>query len=192
MPPVGVWRLLRRVDKGQADDARQRGDMLAWQAWMATHRIDAVLPFVQREQMQQMQQTQRESNVLACWRTFMVRMGGACAKRAERPLAVAVRMVKTVNDYGEQIERRIAFGVRSISGLCLISKRQQWGAATAADAVAYEALGDGEKRGKAATWSGFNNCTARLTGSARRAFFEAAKIEGLGRRQQIFDGVPVW
>lgn len=150
-PSVTVWRELRRVDKGQAEQARMSGDGEAWAAWGASH---------------------RDGGILACWRRYMAAQGGPCRKRGEYAIQTAVRVKPDhVNGYGESIALRKTFGLALRSGRYLVSRRQAW-ARVADEARCDEA---GERARKGAPWTGFNNCTARMTGRLRAALLGLRK-----------------
>lgn len=149
-PPVTVWRELRRVTKEQVEDARIDGDKVAWQAWGAVH---------------------RDGLLLACWKRYMVAMGGVCRKRGEWAMRPALRVVDAVSQYGEAITRKITVGLELLSGRWLVSRRQAW-------APVLEGAQAPESRASMARpWTGFNNCTARITGELRRAFMGRGRHE---------------
>lgn len=143
-PSVTVWREMRRVTKDQIESARVGGDVEAWKAHGAVHKV---------------------GTVMACWKRFMRAMGGVCLKREEYLLQPAKRCNEVVNAYGETVTQKIVVGVVLRSGRWLVSRRQAW-----ARAEQGAALGEGASAGGTpAPWSGFNNCTARLTGQLRAA-----------------------
>ena len=150
LPPVTVWRELRRVTSDQAGTARVRwGESVAWKAWAASgaRTLDGL-------------------DGLACWRTYMQAMGGHCRGR-QWALKVARRIEPgRVNRYGEAVRDSAmrVVGVACESGRWLISRRQSW----IHVAQRSEAGADSAAR-SAAPWTGFNNCTARLTGKLRAA-----------------------
>ncbi len=156
LPSVTVWRCLRGVDKDQADQARINGDSAATLAWYAT---------------------QKMGDTKACFRRFMLAMGGVCQSRGEWALQVAKRVNPSTNGYGEKFEKKTAVGVVARSGAWLVSKRIAWVrvANDVCDApieapVSVEGLA--ARSALAQTWTRFNNCTARLTGDLRRQLFE--------------------
>lgn len=143
-PSVTVWRELRRVTSDQAQAARIGGDAEAWQAWGAVR---------------------REGSLMADWCRYMGAMGGACRKRHEYRIVPACRINEAVNGYGETVTQKKVVGVQvRRSGRWLVSRRIAWGRVAAE--VAESAT---QRASMARTWSGFNNCTARLTGELRRA-----------------------
>lgn len=162
-PPVGAWRELRRVTRDQIDKARLEGDGVAWRLWGAVH---------------------RDGDEQACWRRYMEHMGGVCQRRGDWALTMARREVSTTNDYGEAITRKTTVGVQlRSSGRWLVSRRQRW--ARVADGAAVGAQAPSVRAAAAAPWTGFNNCTARLTNTLRRAFL------GRGRHESSdWDGSP--
>ena len=171
MPSVTVWRELRRVTSDQADDARVRlGDGNVWRAWAASgaRNMDGL-------------------NGVACWRTFMQAMGGHCP--ALRVLKVARRQeLGRVNRYGEEVPECAwrAVGVEFGSGRWLVSRRQAWMHVSKDPRKASEddTAEDVEATSAAlcaAPWTGFNNCTKRLTGRMRAALL-GLKTERGGRR----------
>ena len=151
LPPVTVWRELRRVTSDQAGAARVRWwEWDAWRAWAASgaRTLDGL-------------------DGVACWKTFMHAMGGHCRGR-RWSLRVARRIEPgRVTRYGEAVPlsgMRVV-GVECQSGRWLVSRRMAWAhvsrPATAAEQVTAAR--------SAAAWTGFNNCTARLTGKLRAA-----------------------
>lgn len=142
-PPVTVWRALRRVTHEQAEQARIDGDAEGWKAWGAVH---------------------RSGNELACWRRYMQAMGGVCLKRGQWTMCAAKRRGEQVNQYGETVARVVVVGVEMRSGRWLVSKRQAW------VRVAEGAQAPEVRASMARPWTGFNNCTARITHGLRRAF----------------------
>ncbi len=149
MPSVTVWRELRRVTSDQAGTARvQWGDVGAWRAWAASGA-----------------RTLEGLGGVPCWRTFMVAMGGHCLGRGRWALRVARRAEPgRVNRYGEELRRCAwrAVGVETESGRWLVSRRQAW-------VHVSQREGEDTAARSAAAWTGFNNCTARLTGRMRSA-----------------------
>lgn len=159
-PPVTVWRELRRVTRDQIDTARVDGDKAAWWLWGAVH---------------------RDGDEQADWCGFMRHMGGVCRRRGEWAARVASRETPRVNDYAERVVSKKTVGLELLSGRWLISRRQKW--TRAADGAGVQDVG--VRAAKSAPWTGFNNCTARLGGEARRTF--------LGRRaHDLAGGSGVW
>lgn len=157
MPPVTVWRELRRVTSDQAQAARVAWrDGVTWSAWAASGaRYLSGL------------------DGLPCWKTYMRAMGGACAG------AWALRVARRdepgrVNRYGEEVGGRVV-GVVAACGRWLISRRMAWtsvaarGDGTQGDGAKSEGRPEESGARSAAPWSGFNNCTARITGRLRAA-----------------------
>lgn len=153
MPSVGVWRELRRVTSDQAEGARvQWRDDVAWRAWVASGassqvtRDDGVVESIKG---------------LACWKSYMVAMGGHARGRGGWALRLARRPVPdgALTQYGEPIKAGRVVGVECDAGRWLVSRRQEW------RRVAQQARQDaGERARMGAPWTGFNNCTARLGG----------------------------
>lgn len=166
MPSVTVWRELRRVTSDQAGDARVKyGDKTAWQAWAASgaRTLDGL-------------------NGVACWRTFMVAMGGHC--RGRWALRGARRAEPgRVNRYGEEVRpcNWRAVGVEYGPGRWLVSRRQAW---VHVAQRANDQGQDSEPR-SGSPWTGFNNCTGRMTGRLRAALLglkSPAAVGGKGGR----------
>lgn len=160
LPSVTVWRCLRGVDREQADTARINGDKAASLAWYAAHKMGT-------------------DN--ACFRRFMVAMGGVCQTRAAWSLQVAKRVNPSTNGYGEKFEKKTAVGVVARSGAWLVSKKIAWArvANDVCDAPieAPESVEGLAARARlAAPWTRFNNCTARLTATIRREIFGAPRV----------------
>ena len=163
-PSVSVWREMRRVTKDQIDDAWQMGgDSLPSKIWHAVHKhspdyvgtrggVVLAADAVVRKGMQ------------ADWARFMVHMGGVCLRRAAYALQPAKRVNDVVNVYGETIVQKKIVGLVMASGQWLISRRQTW-----ARVVDVPVSAPAESAALAAPWSGFNNCTARLSGRLRAA-----------------------
>lgn len=156
LPSVTVWRCLRGVDQGQADQARINGDSAASLAWYAAHKL---------------------GDVKACFRRYMVAMGGVCQSRGDWALQVAKRVNPSTNGYGEKHDKKTAVGVVARSGAWLVSKKIAWSRvandvcdAPIAAPVSVEGLA--ARGALALPWTRFNNCTARLTGDLRRQLFE--------------------
>ena len=167
LPSVTVWRELRRVTSDQAGTARvQWRDPVAWKAWAASGA-----------------RTIEGAGGVACWRTFMRAMGGHCQGR-RWALRVARRAEPgRVNRYGEAVKPGAwrVVGVECDNGRWLISRRQSWvhvsGAAPDQEQASEPRSG--------APWTGFNNCTARLTGRLRAALLgikPPAAVVGNGGR----------
>ena len=154
-PPVTVWRELRRVTKDQVEEARVRGDGEAWRAWGAVHR--------------------GEGGVQACWAGYMRAQGGVCRGRGEWALQTAARDVRSVNQYGETVDTKKTVGVCLRSGRWLVSRRQRW--ARVVDTAVSDPV---DSAAMAAPWTGFNNCTARLSGTLRAAFLGPGSWTGRG------------
>ena len=143
-PSVTVWREMRRVSEDQVQDAWQLGgDSLPSKIWHAVHRA---------------------GDVFADWARYMRHMGGVCLKRAAYALQPAKRVNDVVNLYGETITQKKIVGLVMASGQWLISRRQSW--ARVVDVPVSSPI---ECAALAVPWSGFNNCTARLTGRLRAA-----------------------
>ena len=170
LPPVTVWRELRRVTSDQAQAARIAGDATVWKCWAASGaRYLSGL------------------NGLACWRTFMHGMGGHCQGRGRWALRTVRRAEPgKVNDYGEAIAGPVV-GVETARdpGRWLISRRMAW--ARVATGAAVDQSKASEPR-SGSPWTGFNNCTARLTGKLRAALIGlkhagqcAAELKARGR-----------
>ena len=153
-PPVTVWRELRRVTQDQVDQARIEGEPQAWQLWGTVHRSGAEK---------------------ADWCQFMQRMGGACCKRGAWALSVAQRVTSKTNNYRETLDVKKTVGVETRAGRWLVSRRQAW--VRVADPLEVGAQAPDVQAAKAAPWTRFNNCTARLTGDLRRAFLGRGKHE---------------
>lgn len=142
MPPVSVWRELRRVTSDQAEKARvQWRDRTAWAAWTASGA------------------TWAGQKGIADWCRYMQAMGGHARGRCGWALRVARRAVPegAVNQYGEAVTTGRAVGVECAEGHWLISRRIAWARVTD---VARQSPAERAQLG--APWTGFNNCTARL------------------------------
>ena len=147
-PSVTVWRELRRVTADQVESARMLGESVASSAWNAVHRT---------------------GDLMACWARFVRAMGGVCLKRSAYRIQPAKRVNEVVNGYGETIEQRRIVGVELESGRWLISRRQAW------SRVLEKVEQSPTERAACGTpWTGFNNCTARLTGRLRAALLVPA------------------
>ena len=155
-PSVTVWREMRRVTEDQVVSARLQGDAVAWRVWGAV---------------------QRSGDILACWRRYMLHMGGVCLKRADYLIQPAKRCNSVINSYGETVEQKRIVGVVLQSGRWLVSRRQAW--ARVVDAVTQSPA---ERAACGAPWTGFNNCTARLGGKLRAALLG---LDSAGRRSVL-------
>ena len=166
MPSVTVWRELRRVSGDQLELFAQEGDRATVRAFHACH---------------------RHGEIRADWRNFMEAMGGHALPRKKWHLRTAHRTPEAgqVNKYGEDVTVGRIVGLQPQQGrMCgrwLVSRRIAWTpvvdeAAIAAHAAESEAAacqgqGDGKATARAALprpWTGFNNCTARITGELVR------------------------
>ncbi len=174
MPSVTVWRELRRVSKDQLELFAQEGDVKTGQAFTACH---------------------RHGEIRADWCAFMEAMGGHACKRQDWHLRVVNRTPEAgaVNQYGEVVAQGRIVGLTPqcgrMRGRWLVSRRIAWrpyvSTFSATDSTettqgADEAQGTGEAVSRpplAAPWTGFNNCTARLTGETAKAFFGRGKHE---------------
>ena len=101
---------------------------------------------------------------MADWARYMRHMGGVCLKRAAYALQPAKRVNEVVNGYGEAVTQKRIVGLVMHSGQWLVSRRQAW-----VRVVDVAAQSPHDRAALAAPWSGFNNCTARLTGKLRAA-----------------------
>lgn len=162
MPSVTVWRELRRVSGDQLELFQREGCRETVQAYHACH---------------------RRGEVRADWRLFMEAMGGHACKRHQWLLRAAHRHVEPgqVNRYGDEVKVGRIVGLvpqrGRMRGRWLVSRRIAWspviqehareGSESGAQTLA---LGDA-RAALAAPWTGFNNCTARLTGELSRALF---------------------
>ncbi|AVS66621.1 replication protein A [Paracidovorax avenae] len=174
MPSVTVWRELRRVSKDQLELFQREGDRATVRAAQAVH---------------------RSGTLRADWRLFMECMGGHALKRGEWHLRIARRPVWAgqVNRYGEEVKAGRIVGLEPQHGrMCgrwLVSRRIAWApvlseasaAATAAPPAGAPAAPQAQGARPAAAlprpWTGFTNCTARLTGELRRAFLGRGRHE---------------
>ena len=155
-PPVTVWRELRRVTFDQAEQARINGDVYAWRAWGAAH---------------------RDGDEMACWRRYMHAMGGVCKKRGEWSMCAAKRVTEQVTQYGEAVGKKTVVGVELKSGRWLVSRRMAWARVAVEGVEGGGAQAPEVRASMARPWTGFNNCTARLTGGLRRAFLGRGRHE---------------
>ncbi|MDR6152162.1 hypothetical protein QF021_000251 [Acidovorax delafieldii] len=169
MPSVTVWRELRRVTPDQLELFSSEGDRATVRAAQACHRT---------------------GELRADWRLFMEAMGGHALPRKCWHLRTAHRTPEpgTVNKYGEAVKVGRIVGLQAqrgrMRGHWLVSRRLAWVPVQAESThaaqvgqdgdAAGQAQGDGTATARAAlprAWTGFNNCTARLTGELSRALF---------------------
>lgn len=158
-PSVTVWREMRRVTADQVEAARVGGDALAWRVWGAVHKHGA------DTEVLQIDGTKRVIKAMqADWERYMRHMGGVCLRRVDWLLQPAKRVNEVVNGYGEKVTQKRVVGVVMQSGRWLVSRRQAW-------IAAYDSVPESEsaRAQRAAPWTGFTNCTARLTGKLRAA-----------------------
>lgn len=151
-PSVTVWREVRRVTEDQITELSWTTGAQARLAWDAAQKI---------------------GDKPACWAQFIRAMGGVCLRRTDYNLQPACRSQRPLTRYGEPGARKIV-GVRTRAGHWLISRRLNWvalrGTESREAALAKARVQRGEtpqdeaeRAAKAAPWTGFNNCTARLT-----------------------------
>ncbi len=169
MPSVTVWRELRRVTPDQLELFSQEGDRAAVRAFHACH---------------------RRGEIRADWRLFMEAMGGHALPRKCWHLRTAHRTPEpgTVNKYGEEVKVGRIVGLQAqrgrMRGHWLVSRRIAWAPVVGESQHAAQVGNEGDAAGQAqgdgtataraalaAPWTGFNNCTARLTGELSRAIF---------------------
>lgn len=166
MPSVTVWRELRRVTGDQLELFAREGDRDTVRAFQACH---------------------RRGELRADWRVFMEAMGGHALPRHCWHLRTAHRTPEDgqVNRYGEEVAVGRIVGLQPqrgrMRGRWMVSRRIAWVPVLGEDAQAThaaQALEQGAPAGEpapraalAAPWTGFNNCTARLTGELRRGLF---------------------
>lgn len=173
MPSVTVWRELRRVTKDQLELFDREGDQATVRAYQACH---------------------RHGDLRADWCLFMEAMGGHALPRHRWHLRTAHRTPEDgqVNKYGEEVKVGRIVGLRAQRGrMCgrwLVSRRIAWAPVIGEDAHAAHAQGAQDEAGQAQghssatqgaqaraalprAWTGFNNCTARLTGAVSRIVF---------------------
>lgn len=180
MPSVTVWRELRRVSPDQLE-LFERDDRQTVRAWRACH---------------------RHGDIRADWRQFMEAMGGHALPRNRWHLTCARRLLEPgqCNRYGEELKPSQAkvYGVRAqrgrMHGRCLVSRRIAWTPVLQLPDVVEEAqqqIRDREAGVERAAlppaWTGFNNCTARITGGLKYGItsHEAAQwIESERRARQ--------
>ncbi len=162
MPSVTVWRELRRVTGDQLELFQREGDRETVRAYQACH---------------------RRGEIRADWRLFMEAMGGHACKRHQWLLRTAHRHVEPgqVDRYGDEVKVGRIVGLLPqrgrMRGRWLVSRRIAWrpviqehaqeGAETGAQALELGAA----RAALAAPWTGFNNCTARITGELSRLVF---------------------
>jgi len=180
MPSVTVWRELRRVSGDQLELFQLEGDRATVRAHTACH---------------------RRGDMKADWCVFMEAMGGHALKRGKWHLRTAHREVEPgqVNKYGEEVRVGRIVGLSPqrgrMRGRWLVSRRIAWapvvqehshaadvGSDALSDAQITVAAGQAQGVGAAAVrpalpgaWTGFNNCTARLTGELRDMLYGAPK-----------------
>ncbi|MFG5777694.1 replication endonuclease [Comamonas sp. J-3] len=179
MPSVTAWRELRRVSGDQLELFANEGDRATLRAYRACH---------------------RSGDVKADWRVFMEAMGGHALKRDDWHLRTVNRMAVDgqCNKYGEAVKKGRIVGLvpqhGRMSGRWLVSRRIVWApvagdtsthathATNDSDAengdAAVQAQGTGaaqDRAPQAAAWTGFNNCTARITGELANAVFGVAE-----------------
>ena len=179
MPSVTAWRELRRVSHDQLELFGREGDKQTVSAYRACH---------------------RSGDLRADWRVFMEAMGGHALKRDAWHLRTVTRMVEEdqVNKYGEAVKVGRIVGLAPQKGrMCgrwLVSRRIAWApvanessthAAHDLDAAqngdaAEQAQSTGTAQARvpqAPAWTGFNNCTARITHGLRQALFGISERE---------------
>lgn len=142
MPGVGIWRALRRVSKDQADHCRVTGDGATYKAWFASHK--------------------HGDGIAANFCAFVKAVGGMCVPKHKLHLRIEKRDGEKVNGYGETVQDRTIYGLKTRAGKWLVSRRMAWAAVSAQDAPAM-AQDAKEREPTAHAWTSFNNCTARLT-----------------------------
>ncbi|MGX5664210.1 replication endonuclease [Diaphorobacter nitroreducens] len=173
MPSVTVWRELRRVTGDQLELFAREGDRDTVRAYQACH---------------------RHGDLRADWRLFMEAMGGHALPRGRWHLRTAHRTPEDgqVNKYGEEVKVGRIVGLRAQRGrMCgrwLVSRRIAWAPVIGEDTHAAHAVDSEDAAGQAQghssatqgaqaraalprAWTGFNNCTARLTGELSRLAF---------------------
>lgn len=159
MPSVTVWRELRRVTGDQLELFQREGDRETVRAYQACH---------------------RHGEIKADWRAFMEAMGGHACKRDRWHLRVAHRTPErgAVNRYGDEIKvGRIVGLVAQMGRMCghwLVSRRIAWAPVIGKDDAQEGSEGLQEAGPRAAlprAWTGFTNCTARITHTLRRLAF---------------------
>lgn len=163
MPSVTVWRELRRVTPDQLELFAREGDRATVRAFHACH---------------------RRGDIRADWRIFMESMGGHALRRDRWHLRTAHRTPQEgqVNKYAEPVTVGRVVGLKAQQGrMCgrwLVSRRIVWspvvGEAVAEHAADAAQPAQAEAPARAAlprAWTGFNNCTARITHELSRAAF---------------------
>lgn len=162
MPSVTVWRELRRVTRDQLELFQREGCRETVRAFHACH---------------------RRGEIRADWRQFMEAMGGHARKRHQWLLRTAHRHTEPgqVNRYGDEVKvGRIVGLVPQRGRMCgrwLVSRRIAWKpviqehAQEGAESGAQTPLKGAERAALAAPWTGFNNCTARITHELSRELF---------------------
>jgi hypothetical protein len=146
--------MLRGVGRDQAERARILGGEAgarAWAAWNAAHKAGALL---------------------ADWARFMKALEpiecAALDGGAVQPVRIAYTVREAVSRYGEAVKRKVAIGAATASGFFLVAKWQVWRRLAGVEAAAeLEAIEEGAAQSR--PWTGFNNCTQRLTGRLRAA-----------------------
>ena len=163
-PSVTVWREMRRVTADQVASAWQLGgDPLPSKIWHAVHKHSDDFLEKSGGAMEQVETVTRRG-LMADWARYMTHMGGVCLRRTEYALQPAKRINDVINMFGEKIVQKKVVGLVMSSGHWLISRRQAW--ARVVDVPVSSPI---ECAALAVPWSGFNNCTARLTGRLRAA-----------------------
>lgn len=163
-PSVTVWREVRRVTEDQVQELPWHTDAKARLAWHAAQKI---------------------GEKQADWHAFMRALGGPCRARKDYALQAAKRGGLRVTRFGERLPNNTVVGVVTPSGRWLISRRLGWHELQAsAGREARQAIerakrgeapqDEARRRALALPWTGFNNCTARLT---------------LGRPNELWAGV---
>ncbi|UZV40243.1 replication protein [Acidovorax phage Acica] len=169
MPSVTVWRELRRVTPDQLELFAREGDRATVRAFHACH---------------------RRGDIRADWRIFMESMGGHALRRDCWHLRTAHRSPEDgqVNKYAEPVTVGRIVGLKAQQGrMCgrwLVSRRIVWSPVLGEDASEHAAdaaqPAPVEAPARAAlprAWTGFNNCTARITHELSRAAFGRGEHE---------------
>lgn len=155
MPSVTVWRELRRVSPDQLQLFAEEGDRATVHAHHACH---------------------RHGDIKADWCRFMEAMGGHSLRRDRWHLRTAHRTLEPgqSNHYGEELKVGRIVGLRAqqgrMAGRWLISRRIAWSPATASTPTA-EGEPGAQRAALPRPWTGFTNCTARLSVALRRQLF---------------------
>ena len=168
-PSVTVWREVRRVTYDQIEALPWHTDAQARLAWDAAQKI---------------------GDKPADWAAFIRAMGGVCLPRQDYHLQPACRGRRPLSRYGEPGARKVV-GVCTRSGRWLISRRLQWvslSGSTSREAMQAKARvergeapqDEGARAAKAAPWTGFNNCTARLTEGRPNWLWREAEERAIG------------